>query len=120
MGKSWPNDIVVWVVNPKGSPRLLFQGINSRRMAKPCVSGCGPLDIDKEAEILRVDSFEFGPEDTLSIDGYTGEVFCGTVRIIEPEYPRTVSDKDPFDLERYIETYMEWKRETTPHSRSGP
>ncbi len=45
--------------------------INSRRMAKPCVTGCETLDIDKEAEILRVDSYELGPEDTLSIDGYT-------------------------------------------------
>ena len=35
--------------------------INSRRMAKPCVTGCETLDIDKEAEILRVDSFELGP-----------------------------------------------------------
>ena len=94
--------------------------INSRRMAKPCVTGCETLDIDKEAEILRVDSYELGPEDTLSIDGYTGEVFFGAVKIIEPEYPRAISDKDPLDLERYIHTYLEWKKETTPHPNEGP
>jgi pyruvate,orthophosphate dikinase len=94
--------------------------INSRRMAKPCVSGCGPIEVDKEAEILRVDAFELGPEDTISIDGYTGEVFCGAVKIIEPEYPRTGSDRDSFDLVRYMDTYLEWKREALSPSRSGP
>jgi len=94
--------------------------INSRRMAKPCVTGCQALDIDKEAEILRVDSYELGPDDTLSIDGYTGEVFFGAVKIIEPEYPRAISDKDPLDLERYMNTYLEWKKEITPHPNEGP
>jgi len=94
--------------------------INSRRMAKPCITGCQALDIDKEAEILRVDSYELGPDDTLSIDGYTGEVFFGAVKIIEPEYPRAISDKDPLDLERYMNTYLEWKKEITPHPNEGP
>ena len=85
--------------------------INSRRMAKPCVTGCETLDIDKEAETLRVDSFELKPGDTISIDGYTGEVFLGAVEIIQPEHPKAVSDKDPLDLERYINTYTEWKKE---------
>lgn len=49
--------------------------------------------------------------DTISIDGYTGEVFLGGIEIIEPEYPQVISDKDPRDLERYINTYIEWKKE---------
>ena len=85
--------------------------INSRRMAKACVTGCEILDIDKEAEILHLGSFELGPGDTLSIDGYTGEVFLGGVEIVEPEYPRAVSDKDSPDIEQYINTYIDWKKE---------
>jgi len=85
--------------------------INSRRMAKPCVSGCEPLHIDKEGETLRIDSLELGPGDTLSIDGYTGEVFLGAVEIIEPEQPLTVSEKESTDLKHYLNTYAEWKRE---------
>ncbi len=85
--------------------------INSRRMAKPCVTGCETLDIDKEGEILRVDSFELAPGDTISIDGYTGEVFLGAIEIIEPEYPHAVSGRGPLDLGRYLNTYIEWKRE---------
>jgi len=85
--------------------------INSRRRAKPCITGCEMLEIDKEAESLRVDSFQLGPGDTISIDGYTGEVFLGAIEIIEPEYPQAVSDRAPLDLERYINTYIEWKKE---------
>ena len=80
--------------------------INSRRMVKPCVTGCETLQIDREAEILRIDSFELGPDDTVRIDGYTGEVFLGVVEIIKPEYPQAVSDKGPLDIERYINTYI--------------
>ncbi len=85
--------------------------INSRRMAKPCVTGCEPLRIDKETEILRVDSFELGPGDALSIDGYTGDVFLGPVEIVEPERPQAGSDKEPPGFERYLNTYLEWKKE---------
>lgn len=85
--------------------------INSRRVAKPCVSGCQTLQIDKEAQILRADSLELGPNDTISIDGYTGEVFLGEVEIIEPEYPRSGLDNTPSDIEGYVNTYLEWERE---------
>ena len=84
--------------------------INSRRMAKPCVTGCEPLRIDKEAETLRVDSFELGPGDTLSIDGYTGDVFLGPLEIVEPERPQAASDKDPPDFDGYLNTYREWRK----------
>lgn len=90
--------------------------INSRRMAKPCVTGCESLKIEKEAQTLRVDSLKLGPGDSLSIDGYTGEVFLGVVEIIEPEYPQAVSDTGPLDLEQYINTYIEWKREVSPRA----
>ncbi|MBI5116241.1 pyruvate, phosphate dikinase [Candidatus Poribacteria bacterium] len=87
--------------------------INSRRMAKPCVTGCQTLEIDREGEILRIDSLRLGPSDTISIDGYTGEVFLGAVEIVEPEYPQAVSDKDPLGLERYVNTYLEWEKEAS-------
>jgi pyruvate,orthophosphate dikinase len=85
--------------------------INSRRMAKPCVTGCEPLHINKEGEILRIDSFELGPGDTISIDGCTGEVFLGAVEIIEPGHPQAGSDKESLDFKQYFNTYALWKRE---------
>jgi pyruvate,orthophosphate dikinase len=85
--------------------------INSRRMAKPCVTGCETLVINKEAEILRVDSLQFGPNDVISIDGYSGEVFLGAVEIIEPGVPESASDARHTELERYVNTYLAWQKE---------
>jgi len=85
--------------------------INSRRMAKPCVTGCETLVIDKEAETLRVDSFQLGPGDVISIDGYSGEVFLGAVDIIDPGIPETAADPRHAELERYVNTYLTWQKQ---------
>ena len=85
--------------------------INSRRMAKPCVTGCQALEIDKQAQVLRADSLELGSNDTISIDGYTGEVFMGEVEIIEPQYPTSGLGSTPSDVDRYVNTYLGWRQE---------
>ena len=85
--------------------------INSRRISKPCVTGCESLHIDKEREILRIAALELGPSDTLSIDGYTGEVFLGAVEIIEPDHPLASLERKSPDFKQYLNTYAEWKRE---------
>ncbi len=85
--------------------------INSRRMGKPCVTGCQALIVNKEKKIVRVDSHELNPEDFISIDGYTGEVFLGAVAIMEPEYLLADSGKPVSELEQYINTYLEWSQE---------
>jgi pyruvate,orthophosphate dikinase len=84
--------------------------INSRRMAKPCVTGCDMLSVDKERETLRVDQFELGPDDDISIDGYSGEVFLGAIEIIDPVVPTSVPDARHTELERYVNTYLEWQK----------
>ncbi|UCD57567.1 MAG: pyruvate, phosphate dikinase, partial [Candidatus Hydrogenedentota bacterium] len=85
--------------------------INSRRMAKPCVTGCQALNIDKEAQVLRLNSVELGPDDVISIDGYSGEVFLGTVEIIDPQYPEGGYDRTLSEFEQYVNTYLEWESE---------
>ena len=67
--------------------------------------------INKEGEILRIDSFELGPGDTISIDGCTGEVFLGAVEIIEPGHPQAGSDKESLDFKQYLNIYADWKKE---------
>src|SRR5690606_25996572 len=57
----------------------------ARGMGRPCVSGAGELQIDAKAGELRARGRLFKKGDVLSIDGSTGEVLAGVVKMIEPE-----------------------------------
>ena len=59
--------------------------IVARHMGKPCVVGCDALRIDPVGGGLYVGGRRFAEGDVLSIDGATGEVVVGEVRMIEPE-----------------------------------
>ena len=61
----------------------------ARGMGKPCVAGCGELDIDAKAGTVVVKGTtgktrKFGRKDTISIDGSTGIVFSGAVPTVKP------------------------------------
>ncbi len=47
----------------------------ARGMGKPCIVGCGSLNIDEEAKSLTCSGLTIFEEDPISIDGMTGEVF---------------------------------------------
>ncbi len=57
----------------------------ARGMGRPCVSGAGALQIDRDAQTLTVAGRTFGEGDRLTIDGGTGEVMAGEVATIQPE-----------------------------------
>lgn len=57
----------------------------ARGMGKPCVCGCESLDIDLEAQILRIGDIVLNKGDILTIDGSTGDVIVGEVSLVEPE-----------------------------------
>ena len=57
----------------------------ARSMGKCCVAGCGGLDIDYSADVLRVMNREIRRGDAITLDGSSGEVFAGTVPTITPE-----------------------------------
>ncbi|MDW7650084.1 MAG: pyruvate, phosphate dikinase [Bacillota bacterium] len=57
----------------------------ARGMGKPCISGAEEIKIDLAAKTLTVDSQVFKEGDTISIDGSNGEVYAGTVPLIDPE-----------------------------------
>ncbi len=61
----------------------------ARGMGKPCVAGCGELDIDAKAGTVSIKSAtgktrKFTRKDTISIDGSTGMVFAGAVPTVKP------------------------------------
>ncbi len=51
----------------------------SRQMGKACIVGCGSLNIDYAASTITVKDKVLKAGDTISIDGFTGEVFEGPV-----------------------------------------
>jgi len=57
----------------------------ARGWGKCCVCGAGALTIDEERGEFRVDGRTFGRDDTISIDGSTGEVVAGEVGTVDPE-----------------------------------
>jgi pyruvate,orthophosphate dikinase len=57
----------------------------ARGMGRPCVSGAGALRIDYKAETMTVAGKVFKKGDILTIDGSTGEVLEGRVRMRQPE-----------------------------------
>src|SRR5947209_10568209 len=57
----------------------------ARGMGRPCVSGAGEIQIDLKAGEMRARGRTFRAGDVITIDGSTGEVLVGVVKMIEPE-----------------------------------
>ncbi len=57
----------------------------ARGMGRPCVSGAGTLRIDLKAQTMTVMGQVFKRGDQITIDGSTGEVLKGLVKMRQPE-----------------------------------
>jgi pyruvate,orthophosphate dikinase len=57
----------------------------ARGMGKPCVAGCEGLELDVEARTLRIGGHDLREGDTITIDGGTGRVIVGAVRLVPPQ-----------------------------------
>jgi pyruvate,orthophosphate dikinase len=57
----------------------------ARGMGKPCVAGCEALSLDVKAGIARIGEHELREGDQLTIDGGTGRVIVGPVRLVPPQ-----------------------------------
>jgi pyruvate,orthophosphate dikinase len=56
----------------------------ARGMGRPCVSGAGGIQVDYGAQTLRAGGHLVNAGDTITLDGATGEVFLGSVPMVEP------------------------------------
>ncbi len=56
----------------------------ARGMGKPCVAGCEGLSIDAEAGVVTIGEHELRVGETITIDGGTGRVIVGPVRLVPP------------------------------------
>ena len=56
----------------------------ARGMGRPCVAGAGGVAVDYGAQTLSAGGKTVRGGETITLDGATGEVFVGTVAMIEP------------------------------------
>jgi pyruvate, orthophosphate dikinase len=56
----------------------------ARGMGKPCVSGCEGLELDAHTGVVRIGGAELHVGDVITIDGGTGRVIVGEVRLVPP------------------------------------
>ncbi|MBZ6377238.1 pyruvate, phosphate dikinase [Pacificimonas flava] len=57
----------------------------ARGMGRPCVSGAGTLQVDRDAKTMTVGGRTFKEGELLTIDGGTGEVMAGEVATVQPK-----------------------------------
>ena len=57
----------------------------ARGMGKCCVAGAGELVIDEKAKTVTVKGVTLNEGDFITLDGSTGEVFKGSLAVIDPE-----------------------------------
>jgi pyruvate, orthophosphate dikinase len=58
----------------------------ARGMGKPCVSGAGAIRVDYAKKSMTAAGQTLKQGDVITVDGSTGEVLRGRVRMIEPEF----------------------------------
>ncbi len=56
----------------------------ARAMGKPCVSGCGDLEVDLKKRKCKLGGVEIKEFDSITLDGSTGKVIQGAVPLIRP------------------------------------
>lgn len=57
----------------------------ARGMGKPCVSGAGSLRVDYAKNTMTIAGKSYNKGEVITIDGSTGQVLAGQVKMIEPE-----------------------------------
>src|SRR5947208_11270272 len=84
----------------------------SRQMGKVCIVGAGEMDIDGKAGTLTVKGKVLKEGDDISIDGFTGEVFAGSISTKPSEVVQVLIKKElkPEQSETYrrFAKVMEW------------
>jgi pyruvate,orthophosphate dikinase len=64
----------------------------ARGLGKPCVVGCAAITIYRQSRMFAVDGHEVRQGDVITIDGSTGKVFLGAVKLIQPEIKDEVNE----------------------------
>jgi len=84
----------------------------ARGMGKTCIVGCGALEIDEHKKQIKVKNEVINEGDWISIDGNTGEVIKGKIKVIPSEVIQVLIEKTlkPEEAPVYqkFERLMQW------------
>ncbi len=73
----------------------------ARGMGKPCVAGCEALHIDRRNRTAQIGEIAFKEGDWITIDGTTGNVIVGELKLIDP----------PSKLPAWLDEFLRWADE---------
>ncbi|OGR51279.1 MAG: pyruvate, phosphate dikinase [Elusimicrobia bacterium RIFCSPLOWO2_02_FULL_39_32] len=91
--------------------RTSHAAVVARGMGKPCIVGCSDLKIDEHSAILSVDGHSVKEGESISIDGFTGEVFIGLIPTLPSEVVRVLNgEMNPKESELFqiFKEFMKW------------
>jgi len=74
----------VGILTSKGG-KTSHAAVVARGMGKPCIVGCSSIVIDEENRRFMVNGIVVNEHDTITIDGSTGNVYLGSIQLVEPE-----------------------------------
>jgi pyruvate,orthophosphate dikinase len=99
--------IAAGIVTKVGA-RTAHAALVARQMGKPCIVGCGDIEIDLKANQARVGSGTISASDWITIDGDSGELYIGRLE--------TVTSRP----ERELEEIARWRRRADAQSLKAP
>ncbi len=73
----------------------------ARGMGKPCIVGCDALHVDRRNRVAHIGEFPFKEGDWITIDGTTGNVIVGQLKLIDP----------PSKLPDWLDEFLGWADE---------
>jgi pyruvate,orthophosphate dikinase len=77
-------EVAVGILTSRGG-MTSHAAVVTRGMGKPCVAGCGDVEVDEKSKTIKVGAIVIREGDWLSLDGSTGRVILGKADLVEPD-----------------------------------
>jgi pyruvate,orthophosphate dikinase len=77
-------EVAVGILTSRGG-MTSHAAVVTRGMGKPCVAGCGEVEVDEKSRQIKVGSLVIKEGDWISLDGSLGRVILGKVDLVEPD-----------------------------------
>jgi pyruvate,orthophosphate dikinase len=77
-------EVAVGILTSRGG-MTSHAAVVTRGMGKPCVAGCGDVEVDEKSKTIKVGSLLIKEGDWISLDGSTGRVILGKADLVEPD-----------------------------------